>query len=1083
MSSAAEQRVAERFIASAQRLYGERRNESVLIRNLISYLPQMFPNGTAWIAHHVRDAEAQVAYASGAGSRSVFIDSLVGYTTIEYERDLLNSGLFQTGYGQVRQHLAGLLNQGAPEAKILGVLSDTLRWRVYRVAKVTSPASGSLGPNDIELEQVDALDVSASSPGDGERLIDFLARYLGRENARRLAAETVAFDLGFDSEFGKRHLASLEQLVASALNERPDYAAIIQRLWTDFVSYIGDAKSEFDAALYSSELYVVTLSKLLCANVIARRALHSDDRELAAILDGTHFRSKGLENLVEYDYFGWLNAEPYVAAVLPVARQMQRGLRTYDFESPAAEDLFGQLLAQLATRTQRVLLGQEWTPPWLARRIAERLFSELPEDDSPRFIDMCCGSGSMLVEVVRLARARLGAGPLDDSTVQELTRVATGFDIDPLAVMLAKVNWVAASRDWLGPFDGSRRVSIPIYLADSLFAKTPVGEAGNGPGDAYELSLHDRSLALPAHLVSPERRALFDAILDRAYVVGMAAAKTDSPGAIEADDIEVALDSAASAAGVTLSQNDRSETARFLLELAVALEQLQREKLNGIWAFVLRNSYRPGLVLGQFNGLISNPPWLALSKFADNPYRDVLRREAEAYAIPAPGAAHLHAELATTFLLHATDRYLRAGAVIGCVLPETLLNGAQHEPFRRGAYKHAPRPVTLAIDELWRVATGTFKNEALVLLGAKRTAAQPKTIAGQIVGADTSAPISFRLIEHGGGRTAWSDSNAGGETEWFEDLAFRQGADVFPRTAVFHEVTPAGTGQSHLSPIDRSTSRLGYLVDDVKKMSDFAITPTTVPREYFFDVLISKHVLPFDIADPAEAFLPFQRTSDGSWRAASPTRLAATPTAEAAFAEIFDAIGDVEDATVTASTYFDYVDTPRRKLSQQVFPSQGYLVLFGAGGTYVSAAYAPLTRFDTSRLIIDQTLYWAIFSTEEEALYVSGLFNSPALEHTIAEFQPQGQFGRRHIHELPARATPKFDPANPLHVAVVDTTRNIVGELAALRTDPKFASCFDPSGHFVSRRRKLRTQGLPSLPSYAAYVAACAAVYAQHRRP
>jgi hypothetical protein len=30
------------------------------------------------------------------------------------------------------------------------------------------------------------------------------------------------------------------------------------------------------------------------------------------------------------------------------------------------------------------------------------------------------------------------------------------------------------------------------------------------------------------------------------------------------------------------------------------------------WAFILRNIYRPGLLSGQFNGLVSNPPWLGV---------------------------------------------------------------------------------------------------------------------------------------------------------------------------------------------------------------------------------------------------------------------------------------------------------------------------------------------------------------------------------------------------------------------------------------------------------------------------------------
>ena len=80
---------------------------------------------------------------------------------------------------------------------------------------------------------------------------------------------------------------------------------------------------------------------------------------------------------------------------------------------------------------------------------------------------------------------------------------------------------------------------------------------------------------------------------------------------------------------------------------------------NGIWAFILRNTYRPGLLTGQFNGLVSNPPWLAMSGLADNPYRAMLTARAKLYGIRPTGSSFLHLELGTTHLLHAVDRYLK----------------------------------------------------------------------------------------------------------------------------------------------------------------------------------------------------------------------------------------------------------------------------------------------------------------------------------------------------------------------------------------------------------------------------------------
>ena len=94
--------------------------------------------------------------------------------------------------------------------------------------------------------------------------------------------------------------------------------------------------------------------------------------------------------------------------------------------------------------------------------------------------------------------------------------------------------------------------------------------------------------------------------------------------------------------GATLAVDDRTACIEFCKKLLRALEKLQRAGRNGIWAFVLRNSFRPALVAGRFNGVVTNPPWLALSKIASNPYQDALKAKAEAYGIKAPGSSHLH---------------------------------------------------------------------------------------------------------------------------------------------------------------------------------------------------------------------------------------------------------------------------------------------------------------------------------------------------------------------------------------------------------------------------------------------------------
>lgn len=104
--------------------------------------------------------------------------------------------------------------------------------------------------------------------------------------------------------------------------------------------------------------------------------------------------------------------------------------------------------------------------------MAEQVLSEI--DETPKMLDMCCGSGVFLIETIRAVRRKYNIG-IDNYSVEKdriIFSCSMGFDIDPLAVMLAKVNWVMAMKDLFPLHKGS--VVIPVYHADSLFVATPV---------------------------------------------------------------------------------------------------------------------------------------------------------------------------------------------------------------------------------------------------------------------------------------------------------------------------------------------------------------------------------------------------------------------------------------------------------------------------------------------------------------------------------------------------------------------------------------------------------------------------------
>src|SRR5690606_27883666 len=170
----------------------------------------------------------------------------------------------------------------------------------------------------------------------------------------------------------------------------------------------------------------------------------------------------------------------------------------------------------------------------------------------------------------KAAKDRFGYGD-----IASLRGVVTGFDIDPLAVALAKTTWVITLAAEIK--GAAEPVTIPIYHADSLFAVTPVSASIPmlGEGDAIDISLDGETVQLPAGLVQPEYRDLFDRIVDWAYDEARSGAEAPPTEA----DAQATLDTAAAALGLTLTADLRSATTSALLSLARRRKELDETGL------------------------------------------------------------------------------------------------------------------------------------------------------------------------------------------------------------------------------------------------------------------------------------------------------------------------------------------------------------------------------------------------------------------------------------------------------------------------------------------------------------------------
>ena len=341
------------FAATAQHEIDNGSVEDKLRHLLSASLSRIFPDTPWWVQEHVMGTETYLHFANAKGKERIgFADSVVGKTAIEYEKNLKISSIFNEGYHQVEEYCAALCNLGIDESEILGILSDTVRWYGYTIKILDNLDRGRLfGANDIELQQVDFVDLSNCSDEEMDKFELFVNKYLGRDQSRILTAKTLVLDFGLESDFYRKEIDGYRATVENAMRSNPSYAELIKNVWQNFVAYLGASEyGTFSMDTYTNEYYLVTVAKVVCANILNGAPLICGDAEVIKILNGIYFQQKNIQNLVDYDYFGWLNNSPYVEGIVECVKRIQRLLVCYDFKVIAEEDLFGALLAQLSKR-------------------------------------------------------------------------------------------------------------------------------------------------------------------------------------------------------------------------------------------------------------------------------------------------------------------------------------------------------------------------------------------------------------------------------------------------------------------------------------------------------------------------------------------------------------------------------------------------------------------------------------------------------------------------------------------------------------------------------------------------------------
>jgi len=410
------------------------------------------------------------------------------------------------------------------------------------------------------------------------------------------------------------------------------------------------------------------LQKMMQAGTSAKLRREMDDLEAGSI-----FRHLNITNFLEGDLFAWYTSV-WSEPIEKLVREMVARLDNYNpgtlSEDPAgSRDLLKKLYQQLFPKSVRHDLGEYYTPDWLAEHVLNEL--GYTGDPNKRVLDPACGSGTFLVMTINRIRhwydqnrenCRFDEGEL----CRRILSNVIGFDLNPLAVMAARTNYLIAIRDLIGRVD---KVELPVYLCDSVLTPSEYGGLLAGRlGNAKKIK------AAPATFVIPTEIAT-----------------TREDVAKYAEQLEFCIRNGYSPKEfVELCKVEGLTITAFSLhtELYQQLVKLDRENRNGVWARIIKNSFAP-IFTEAVDYVVGNPPWVNWNNLPAH-YRDeLIQLNQEIYDLfPHHGVKARHGsasiDISTLFVYVGADKYLVPNGRLGFVITQSVFKSSGgSEGFRR----------------------------------------------------------------------------------------------------------------------------------------------------------------------------------------------------------------------------------------------------------------------------------------------------------------------------------------------------------------------------------------------------------------
>lgn len=225
---------------------------------------------------------------------------------------------------------------------------------------------------------------------------------------------------------------------------------------------------------FSIQTYFSLLTKYIMKNTL-QGIRDENGFSHEEIILGKFAKKYGIDNYCSLDWYCWPVYE-LEHGFSEIMEDIHNNVENYqalisidDFQLNNNYDFIKQIYEAVIPKELRHALGEYYTPDWLAESTLKSALQTCGEGANIRklsIIDPTCGSGTFLFKSIA-AKRKAGCG------LSEILTTVSGIDINPLAVLTAKTNYLLSIIDLI---DGNSSITLPVYVADAVKLGNPSEE-------------------------------------------------------------------------------------------------------------------------------------------------------------------------------------------------------------------------------------------------------------------------------------------------------------------------------------------------------------------------------------------------------------------------------------------------------------------------------------------------------------------------------------------------------------------------------------------------------------------------------